>query len=112
MFSGDKHPDILFIAITHERLTTLFDKGNPIEPFRTPRCPRTFFSRAYCLHQDAPVTYGYTNGYRPTTSVLREQYTLAEIISDAVTIPKYFELEGGYATHGRQARFSIAEEPE
>ena len=40
-------------------------------------------------------------GYRPTTSgVYGNRTPWAEIMPDAVTIPKYFELNGGYATRG------------
>ena len=81
MFSGDKHPDILFIAIDDMNdWTTLFDKGNPIQ---TPNLERlaargTFFSRAYWrVTRMQPVTYGNTNGLPPNyLRYLREQYTM------------------------------------
>ena len=105
MFSGDKHSDILFIAIDDMNdWTTLFDKGNPIQ---TPNLERlaargTFFSRAYCASPGCnPSRTAILTGYRPTTSGIYGNNTpWAEIIPDAVTIPKYFELEGGYATRG------------
>ena len=100
-----EHPDILFIAIDDMNdWTTLFDKGHPIQ---TPNLERlaargTFFSRAYCASPGCnPSRTAILTGYRPTTSGIYGNNTpWAEIIPDAVTIPKYFELEGGYATRG------------
>ena len=98
-------PNVLFIAIDDMNdWTTLFDEGNPIQ---TPNLKRlaargTFFSRAYCASPGCnPSRTAIMTGYRPTTSgVYGNRTAWAEIIPDAVTIPKYFEIEGGYATRG------------
>ncbi|MDG2168979.1 MAG: sulfatase [Opitutales bacterium] len=98
-------PNVLFIAIDDMNdWTTLFDEGNPIQ---TPNLKRlasrgTFFSRAYCASPGCnPSRTAIMTGYRPTTSgVYGNRTPWAEIMPDAVTIPKYFELNGGYATRG------------
>ena len=98
-------PNVLFIAIDDMNdWTTLFDEGNPIQ---TPNLKRlaargTFFSRAYCASPGCnPSRTAIMTGYRPTTSgVYGNRTPWAEIMPDTVTIPKYFELNGGYATRG------------
>lgn len=103
--NAEERPNILFIAIDDMNdWTTLFDKGNPIQ---TPNLERlaargTFFSRAYCASPGCnPSRTAIMTGYRPTTSgVYGNRTPWAEIMPDAVTIPKYFEVHGGYATRG------------
>ncbi len=98
-------PDVLFIAIDDMNdWTTLFDEGNPIQ---TPNLKRlaargAFFSRAYCASPGCnPSRTAIMTGYRPTTSgVYGNRTPWAEIMPDAVTIPKYFEIHGEYATRG------------
>jgi arylsulfatase A-like enzyme len=113
-------PNVLFIAIDDMNdWTTLFDEGNPIQ---TPNLKRlaargTFFSRAYCASPGCnPSRTAIMTGYRPTTSgVYGNRTAWAEIMPDAVTIPKYFELNGGYATRGAGKIFhhgSTGKEPE
>ncbi|MDA0349700.1 MAG: sulfatase [Verrucomicrobia bacterium] len=118
--TAKEQPDVLFIAIDDMNdWTTLFDEGNPIQ---TPNLKRlaergTFFSRAYCASPGCnPSRTAIMTGYRPTTSgVYGNRTAWAEIIPDAITIPKYFELEGGYATRGAGKIFhhgATGKEPE
>ncbi|MEM7602135.1 MAG: sulfatase-like hydrolase/transferase, partial [Verrucomicrobiota bacterium] len=98
-------PDVLFIAIDDMNdWTTLFDDSNPIQ---TPNLKRlaargTFFTRAYCASPGCnPSRTAIMTGLRPTTSgVYGNPEVWAEKLPDVVTLPQYFEQEGGYATRG------------
>lgn len=100
-----KKPDVLFIAIDDMNdWTTLFDEGNPIQ---TPNLKRlaergTFFTRAYCASPGCnPSRVALLTGYRPTTSgVYGNPDRWREIMPDALTLPKYFEVHGDYLTRG------------
>ena len=102
--AADK-PNVLFIAIDDMNdWTTLFDDSNPIQ---TPNLRRLaergcFFSQAYCASPGCnPSRTAILTGYRPTTSGVYgnpEAWRLK--VPDAITLPQYFEQNGGYATRG------------
>ena len=102
--AADK-PNVLFIAIDDMNdWTTLFDDANPIQ---TPNLKRLaargcFFSKAYCASPGCnPSRTAILTGYRPTTSgVYGNPEAWRQKVPDAVTLPQYFEREGGYATRG------------
>jgi len=78
--------------------TTLFDDDNPIKTLNLKRLAArgTFFSRAYCASPGYnPSRVVLLTGLRPTTSgVYANPDHWANLLPDAVTLPKYFGNHG------------------
>lgn len=102
---GAGKPNVLFIAIDDMNdWTTLFDDSNPIQ---TPNLKRLaergcFFTKAYCASPGCnPSRTAIMTGYRPTTSgVYGNPDAWRKKLPDVVTLPQYFQREGGYVTRG------------
>jgi arylsulfatase A-like enzyme len=102
--SARRRPDVLFIAIDDMNdWTTLFDAKNPI---KTPNLVRLakrgmFFTKAYCAAPACcPSRAAIMTGIRPSNSgVYENNHAWAEMMPDAVTLSRYFMLNG-YETFG------------
>jgi len=107
-------PDVLFIAVDDMNdWTTLFDENNPI---KTPNLERLaargmFFEKAYCTSPACgPSRASVMTGLDPTTSGVYGFQPWRNALPDAVTLPKYFNLNG-YATRGAGKIFHHGHDP-
>ena len=101
---GGKRPNVLFIAIDDMNdWTTVFDPKNPIKTPNLERLARRgmFFTRAYCAAAACcPSRAAIMTGLRPsTTGVYDNRHAWAKMVPDAVTLSRYFMLNG-YRTRG------------